>query len=179
MNESICSEFIQHLDQHGSLECGRAPEHIIAWIDDLNLPDGLARFMMHNWPQADGFITHIRISSSLSLYADEATGPLLKHKFLNAGFAPNGDWFVIDFSTETCRPGFVTLCEWTPWLDEPTDPRRFFEPIARSFESFLYRVVERLYLPTDSYAAKEFNEFLTRERRNEHGTEDAPHQPAV
>ena len=36
MNEDICAEFIHHLDQNGSLECGSAPDHIVAWIDDLN-----------------------------------------------------------------------------------------------------------------------------------------------
>ena len=167
MNESVCAEFIRHLDQDGALQCERPPDHIVAWIDDLNLPDGLARFMMQSWPQTDGSIAHIRINSSLSLYAHEVTGPFIEHQFINAGFAPNGDWFVIDFSTESCRPGFITLGEWTPWLDEPTDPRTYFVPIARSFESFLYRAIERLYLPTDSYAASEFRAFLNQEKKGE------------
>lgn len=164
MKNSVCEEFIHHLDQDGSLECDNAPEHIKKWLEDLNLPMGLLRFMQWEWPQTDGFIAHIRILSSASLYADEATAPLLKHKFINAGSAPNGDTFVIDFSTEACVPGFITHEEWSPCSDKPGDPREFFQPIARSFESFLYRAVEGRYLPTDYYAARDFNAFLADER---------------
>jgi hypothetical protein len=164
MNSHLCGEFIGHLDQDGSLQCGHAPEHIMKWLEELNLPMDLLRFMQWRWPQSDGYIAHISVRSSVSIHADEMTSPLLKHKFLNAGFAPNGDWFVIDFSTEACVPGFVTHEEWCPWTDETEDARKFFQPIARSLESFLCRAVEGRYLPTDYYAAKEFNAFLVDER---------------
>ena len=124
----------------------------------------LLRFMQWDWPQSDCQIAHITIQSSVSFHADEVTAHLLKHKFLNVGSAPNGDWFVIDFSTEACVPGFVTHEEWSPWRNEPQDPRQFFQPMTRSFESFLYRAVEGRYLPTDYYAAQEFNRFLAEER---------------
>jgi hypothetical protein len=62
-------------------------------------------------------------------------------------------------------PGFVTHEDWSPWNDEPQDARRFFQPIARSFDSFLYRVVEGKYLPSDYYAAKDFNKFLEEEKK--------------
>ena len=125
---------------------------------------GLLRFMQWDWPQSDCQIAHVSIKSSASFYADEATAPLLKHKFLNVGSAPNGDTFVIDFSTDACVPGFITHEEWSHLSDEPQDPRLFFQPIGRTFESFLYRAVEGRYIPTDYYAAKEFNRFLTDER---------------
>jgi len=164
MNQSLCREFIQHLDRDESLKSGYAPEHIINWFEKLGLPWDLLRFMQWDWPQTNCRIAHIAIKSSASLYADEATAHLLKNKFLNAGSAPNGDWFVIDFSTEACVPGFITHEEWSPWSREPENPRQFFQPIARSFDSFLYRVVESRYLPTDYYAAKAFNAFLKGER---------------
>jgi hypothetical protein len=164
MNQELCREFINHLDRNGSLKSGAAPKNIQKWLHGLALPNSLLRFMLWNWPQTDGQIGHISILSSASLYADEATAHLLKHKFLNAGSAPNGDLFVIDFSTESCVPGFITHEEWCPSSDEPQDPRLFFQPIARTFTSFLYRVVEDRYLPTDYYAAKEFNAFLKEEQ---------------
>ena len=164
MNNSVCEEFVQYLDKEGALECASAPGHIQTWLDDLNLPDGLASFMMCSWPQADGFIAHIRMNSSAALYADETTALLLKYKFMNAGSAPNGDWFVIDFSSKACIPGFIPLAEWDHQNQKPPNPRKYFQPIARSFESFLYRAVEGRYLPTDSYAAADFNAFLADER---------------
>ena len=165
MNHEICREFIHHLDQDGSLECGHAPEHIQRWLEELNLPVGFLTFMRWDWPQADGQIAHLTVRSSRSIYADDATVVLIAHKLLNIGSAPNGDWLVIDFSTEACGVGFVTHEEWSPWSDSPQDPRLFLQPIARSFASFLYRAVEGRYLPTDYYAARKFNSFLMEERR--------------
>ena len=167
MNHHLSREFIKYLDRDGDLESGYAPEQVATWLEQLALPYGLLCFMKWDWPQSDCQIAHIRILSSASIYADEATAHLLKHGLLNAGSAPNGDWFAVDFSAEACVPGFVTHEEWSPWGDEPRDARRFFQPVARSFESFLYRIVEDRYLPTDYYAAREFNTFLASERHVE------------
>lgn len=165
MNHELCGEFINHLDKNETLKCEHAPKNIQKWLHGLGLPNGLLNFMLWTWPQTEGQIGHISILPSVSLQADEATDHLLKHKFLNAGSAPNGDLFVIDFSTEACVPRFITHEEWSPSSDEPHDPRKFFQPIARTFESFLYRVVEGRYVPTDYYAAKEFNKFLADEQK--------------
>lgn len=164
MKRSVCREFLNHIDQDESLACAHAPEHIQKWLEDQNLPMGLLRVMQWDWPQSDGYIAHVHVKSSASLYADEVTAHLLRHKLLNIGSAPNGDWFVIDFSTEACVSGFVTHEEWSPWGEESESPRNFFQPIARSFDSFLYRAVEGRYLPTDYYAAKDFNAFIVDER---------------
>lgn len=164
MNSSLCEEFIHYLDRDKALNCDGAPEYIQTWIGELDLPEDLAHFMRHSWPQNDGYLSHIRLHSSTSLYNDEATALLLKCGFMNAGAAPNGDWFVIDFSMKVCVPGFIPLGEWSPAIDDPPNPRIFFQPIARSFDSFLYRVVEGRYLPTDSYAAKNLNAFLAGEK---------------
>jgi len=155
MNMNLCRDFISYLDQGGSLKSGNAPKNIEQWLEELNLPIDLLRFMQWSWPQTDCQMAHIRIRSS---------APLLRQNFLNVGSAPNGDWFVIDFSTEACAPGFITHEEWSPWNDNSEDPRQFFQPIARTFDAFLYRIVEERYLPFDYYAAKEFNAFLLNER---------------
>ena len=85
MNESLCSEFIRHLDQNGDLDCGSPPVHIENWIGDLRLPLELSRFLLFSWPQNDCELADISLHSSASIYADEATAPLLKDKLLNAG----------------------------------------------------------------------------------------------
>ena len=164
MKSSVCSEFIHHLDRDGSLACGNAPAKIQKWLERLKLPMDLLCLMRWDWPQTDGRIVHIDIKSSASIHADEATALLLPHKLINVGSAPNGDWFVIDFSTEAAVPGFITHEEWSPWSEPPNDPRKLFQPIARSFDSFLYRAVEDRYLPTDYYAARDFNAFIADER---------------
>ena len=89
---------------------------------------------------------------------------LLADKFLNVGYAPNGDLLVLDFSTEACVPGFI--CNDQFWGGDHTNSREFFQPIARTFESLLYRISEGRYIPTDYYAAFAFNKFLDEERKS-------------
>lgn len=174
MNESLCSEFIRHLDRNGDLGCDAPPVHIENWISDLRLPVELSRFLLFSWPQKDCKVADINIHSSASIYADEATAPLLKDKFFNAGWATSGDWFVVDFSNKDCIPGFIAQCEWNPWLDKPVKPRKFFQPIARSLDSLLFRITEGLYVPADYYAAKDFSEFLAKEQQVERSASDTP-----
>lgn len=163
MKYDICREFIYHLDRDSDLQCGHAPDEIQAWIRELPLPSGLCPMLCWAWPQAGDYVAHVCIFPSESIKRHEMTDLLLKSQFLNAGSAPSGDMFVIDFSTEDCAVGFVTHEGWNPWSDEPGDPRSSYQPIARSLSTFLYRAVEGRYLPTDYYAAKAFNEFLAEE----------------
>lgn len=164
MNYFLCARFIQYLNREDGLSCGHAPEHIKVWLEQLGLPTELLRFMQWEWPQVDCQIGPVAILSSASIYADEATAVLLKYKFLNIGSAPNGDWFAIDFFTDACQPGFVAHEKWSPWSDQPSDPRGFFEPIGRLLDSFLYRVVEDRFVPYDYDVAKDFNRFLADEK---------------
>jgi hypothetical protein len=158
MRGQVCSELIQHLDD-GTLECGHAPQDVKDWFETIDLPMELLRFMQWRWPQQDCQIAHLSILSSRNIKDDDFSVSLAKARFLLIGSAPNGDWLVIDFSRPGCPPGFVTHEEW----DQESDPKPLFEPIARSLESFLYRIAEGRYIPTDYYAAKPFNDFLREE----------------
>lgn len=163
MSRNLLSEFIYHLDSDDSMKLGHAPKNVQAWLEEVGLPMDLLRFLQWDWPQVDSQIGHIAVLSSKNLMADEQTEKLLGHKFLQLGSAPNGDLFVLDVSTEQCRPGFITHEEY--W-DHEDNPKEVFEPIARSLESLLYRIVEGRYLPTDYYAVKDFNAFLREEQKN-------------
>ena len=160
MRGDVCRELINHLDD-GELACGHAPQDVKDWFESLKLPMELLRFMQWNWPQEDGQLAHLSILSSRNLKDDDFSARLAEAGFLLIGAAPNGDWLVVDFGKGVCSPGFITHEEW----DQESDPRKFFEPIARSLESLLYRIAEKKYIPTDYYAAKPFNEFLREEER--------------
>ncbi len=158
MRGDVCKELMNHLDQ-GELKCGHAPQDVKDWLENLNLPMEFLRFMQWNWPQKNGKLAHLVIFSSQSIKDDEFSIRLAETGLLLIGFAPNGDWLVVDFLDPPCVPGFIAFAEW----DQESDPREFFEPVARSMESLLYRIAEKRYVPTDYYAAKPFNEFLHEE----------------
>ena len=160
MNTSLCASFLHHLDD-GGLEVGAASDEIQAWLTGIGLPIELLHLLQDDWPQADGDLGEMYlVFSSESIRADEMTPPLQEARFLNVGSAVNGDFFVIDFASEACIPGYVSHEEWSPDEDPPLNPRDFFQPIARSFESLLYRLVEGRFVPIDYYAAEEFNRLL-------------------
>lgn len=164
MDDYLLRAFISHLDRDQALAIGDAPASIQKWLEEIGLPLVLLRFMRWGWPQKDCDIALCSILSSESIYAHDATLIFLKFRFLNIGNAINGDWLVIDFSTDACAPGFIPFALWNPYTPEPKDPRELFQTITRSLDSFLYRAMEGRYIPLDSYAAQDFNEFLAEEK---------------
>jgi hypothetical protein len=64
--------------------------------------------------------------SAASIYEDKATPRLHAHKFLNIGYASDGDWIVIDVSTQKCTAGLLSHDEWNPWVEDQGDPRDAF-----------------------------------------------------
>lgn len=167
MNSDVCREFFYHLNLDRSLDVGSSPEAVVDWLKKIELPRGLKHLLMHSWPQSSGFVAgRVHVHSALSLTSNDLTNEILKHRLLNIGSAPNGDFLVIDLTTDNCVPGFISHSEWSPYYSEPGNPRDFLQPIARSFDSFLYRLVEERYLPTDYYAAKAHNQFLREEERD-------------
>ena len=163
MSYTLLSEFIQHLDIKNDMKLGHAPDEVQQRLEDIGLPLDILRFLQWSWPQRDTQIAHISILSSPHLINDELSENLLKQTFLQLGSAPNGDFFVLDFSSTQCRPGFITHEEYWEYENEL---RKIFIPIARSMESLFYRIVEGKYIPTDYYAAEEFNAFLRKEENS-------------
>ncbi len=162
MNKEAASWFIHHLDD-GSLEIEHAPDSVKEWLEELGLPDELWRFLSWSWPQKDCAIGPVDILCSKALPEQESIDVYVRHKLLPVGSGPNGDAFVIDFSTDSCAVGFVALSEYYG----EGDPREFYRPAARSIESFLYRITEGRYFPCDYYATGYFNEFLQAEAGHE------------
>jgi hypothetical protein len=164
MRFDLCKEFMCHLDD-GSLAVDHAPEEVAEWLEKSRLPMDLLRFLQWYWPQKSASLQHLLFWSSVSIMEDEQTERLMKHSLIPIGNAPNGDYLVLDFSKETCVPGFVSIhIDW----DEKAakKPRDSFAPLARTFESLLFRLVEQRYVPIDFPAARDFIEFLAEERAN-------------
>lgn len=77
---------------------------------------------------------------------------LLAEKLLPIGCAANGDTIVIRFTNDCAEVGMLSHEEMghgTPWLE-------VYVPALPSLDEFLLRIVDRLYLPIDRYAAREF-----------------------
>ncbi|MCE5327779.1 MAG: hypothetical protein LLG01_15340 [Planctomycetaceae bacterium] len=173
MAEELLSDFLRHLDRFGSMEIGTAPENIQKWLPTTGLPDFMVRLLMHNWPQVDSQVDHLVLFSSQRIHDFEATNPLIEQGLFIIGAGRSGDLVVVDFRSSACVPGFVSCEEWWPPAD---NARNFFQPIARSFESLLFRIIEGRYIPLDWYSAGFFNAFL-KEERESYGPINPPSTP--
>ena len=155
MNKEAATWFIHHLDDV-SPTIAHAPDDVQKWLKGLDLPFGLLLFLQWDWPQAPSYIGPVGIDPSSSLPKHPWIEALIAHKLLPIGSGANGDVFAIDYSAESCSVGYVTHEEYYG----EGDPRPFFEPAARSIETFLYIATEDRYFPCDYYAAKAHNQFL-------------------
>jgi hypothetical protein len=161
MRASVCSEFLHHLDGDARLAVGHSPKVVIAWLDRANLPWDLDHLIRFNWPQKSGYLAHLHVSSAKQILDADSLADFLPHRFLPIGSAPYGDSVVVRFDPDQCEVGFISHEEYSEHKD---DPGNVYQPIARTLESLLFKVVEGRYIPTDYYAAKEFNAFLKEER---------------
>jgi hypothetical protein len=161
MSYDVCRELICHLDKDGSLGIEASSKAVVKWLEAAELPWNLDMMIRHYWPQQESQIGHISWLTASELVQREQQPLFMAAKLLEVGSAPNGDPFVIDFSSDACAVGFVSHEEFS---DNEAEVRKVFQPIARSFASFLHRVAEERYLPTDYFAAKAFNEFLREEQ---------------
>jgi hypothetical protein len=162
MNGQAAYWLFNHIND-GSLAIGKAPKQTIEWFEKVGLPMQLLRLLKWNWPQKDCLIGPVSICKSSDIPNQHCIDVYIRHKLLPVGSGPNGDVFAIDFSVESCPVGFVTHEEYYG----EGDPRKFFSPAARSFESFLYRIAEGRYFPCDYYATGYFNDFLIAEATHE------------
>lgn len=162
MDSDVCRELLYHLDSDGSLSIGNAPAKVAKWLKALELPWALSQVLHFYWPQKCGSIAHIRLWPSRDLPKDPLLEELLDLKLLPIGCAPNGDSLVINFATDKCEVGFISHELWADEADKTPD--RIYQPIARTLDSFLYRIAEGKYVPTDYHAAQAFNKFLKEEK---------------
>ncbi|MFN7892330.1 MAG: hypothetical protein ACK5OC_18685 [Pirellula sp.] len=162
MNKEIASSLMHHIDD-GELDVGHAPDTIKQWFETLGLEMSFLRFMQWSWPQNECQIGPVSILGAQLIPNQDNIQSYLKDKLLPVGSGPNGDTFVVDFSTESCPVGFVTHEEFYG----EGSPRKFFRPAARSIESFLYRVAEGRYFPCDYFVTGDFNDFLRDEATHE------------
>lgn len=163
MDAELCGHFLTYLLRDSDMGVGAPNRKVRGWLNRQKLPRELSNFAQKLWPQRSCVWGSVSLNSLTDIMEDEIAARLAPFKFFCAGYSITGDAFVLDISTGACAPGFIPICEWDAWADQPPDPHPFFESIARTFDSFLFRVVENLFLPVDYYVAKRLNQFKAAE----------------
>ena len=163
MGHEICEDLFRHADRDGSLAVGGSPPEVIAWLEAAEIPNDLMNLFRHSWPQKAASIGHLTFHTRQDLFGNRL---LMKHKLLVIGNAPNGDLLAIRLKKDPPEIGIIDHDE-TARTDSPLD---YYQPIATSLDSLLYRLIENRYVPMDYHAAKAFNGFLEEEAKRSSGS---------
>ncbi|MEZ0277235.1 MAG: hypothetical protein ACAH88_20150 [Roseimicrobium sp.] len=161
MNSDLAAQFLHHLD-FGELSVGHAPDDVKAWLEDLDIPMDLRRLMQWTWPQKFCLIAGIAIYTSRDIQKFENIDIFLANKLFPLGHSKCGDEFALDFSVESFPVGFVRVGDYSE-----DNPRELLNYVARSLETFLYRVTEGKFVPYDADSAYLYNIFLKDEATHE------------
>ena len=161
MRASVCSEFLHYLHPDKEQGIGKPPQDVANWLDKTSLPAELLSLLRYDWLQEGAYFGHLYFMSARAIFNDEVRDDFLRQGFLNIGSAPNGDMLVICCDSDRCEVGFITHEEWWEHKDALAE---VYQPIARTLDTLLYKLVEGRYLPRDYYSAKGFNTFLAEER---------------
>ena len=156
MSVDVAREFLHHLDEDGEFAIGHSPPAVAAWLDQTDLPWELGQLLRFYWPQQNGYVRHLRLDAASDILKNPDLEKLLHRRIVPIGSAPNGDPLVIRCDGDRLEVGFLS--------HEIGDGTVKYQPIARTIESLLYRLMEGRYVPTDYHSAKAFNAFLAAER---------------
>jgi hypothetical protein len=154
MDYDLCVALIEHLD--ADTKCaGEASATDKSWLTSIGVPVPLLHILQFHWPVRDCTLSHFELMSVASIRREEFTDSLLKYKFLEIGCVLNGDWVVIDLSTDRFSPGYISHEDWSG--DSGDDPRVVFAPIAPSFVILLDYINKKQFIPVDYFEALDYN----------------------
>jgi hypothetical protein len=126
-----CRSIIKEFQSLHGLKAGQAPANLLSWLRGLDLPGNLLQLLQSDWPLTDCELGVLRLHSCRSMKADKATRIFLKHKLLLVGSMLDGDWVVVDFSTNACKAAIIPHDDdWNPWDNNFHDPRHLVRACA-------------------------------------------------
>jgi hypothetical protein len=136
-----------------SLKIGDCPARLKGAIEAMKLPTGLYQLLLFSWVNKEGYVHGDYVLYTIrDIVGYRGLDRFLSEKMLPIGSAANGDPIVIRFDEENFEVGMLSheeMHEVQNWAD-------IYAQVVPTLEEFLLRIVDRLYLPIDSFAAKEY-----------------------
>ena len=167
MEDQSCLElFMRKIAEDRKIRCGKVSLKDGEWLESLEefgLSMGIIRFFQWHWVLESDNFNCVDVEPVTIIAQEKDFLALIEDGFFCIGVTGCGSFFVLDMRSEGCQPGFLPCHNYSE--SNEVDPRKEFEPVARNFQSWLYRVMENKFTPMDYYEAKDFNEFLRGEQK--------------
>jgi hypothetical protein len=136
-----------------ALKIGYCPKNLNATIEALGLPTWLEQLLWWSWINKGGIVHGgSGLYSVAEIVKHHELTRYLSEKMLPIGWAANGDEIVIRFDDEGGEVGMISHEE----VYKSQQLSDVYHQVVPSLEEFLLRIVDRMYLPIDSFAAREY-----------------------
>jgi hypothetical protein len=163
MRTDLISDLFHHLNSAHKLGVGKCDKATHEKLERLEIPMDLRRTLQWYWTTLGGEVGGYELHSVNSIFQHEDFKQLSKYKMIPIGSAANGDILVINYQQENPAIGLVSHDEL--W-ESKGNPLEVYEVVTASIDEYLFRAVEKMYLPIDYYAARELNA-LKREMKSQ------------
>ena len=164
MEGFLLDDLLHFLEKQGDIALGDHHPEVLSTVEGLALPGSIDGLLRHGYWPSEGFDagtagphTLFGLRESVEDLGDLAA--FARAQMFPIGAAPNGDPLVLMASGDKVEVGLVSHDLF--WEDEVSDPSEAYVMVASSLEEYLWRIVEKRYLPLDYYAAKELAQLRT------------------
>jgi hypothetical protein len=159
MRDDLVSELLRHLQGLSDWKLGRCPRQTEITLRSLELPGGLARLFTRGWVNDK----HAYAGTYLLRTATEiATDPWLlvlrTHRMVPIGRARNQDVLVLRFAENLLIETGVVSRRLFYGNPGGFSAAHAYAPITRSFDEFLLRLADGLFVPGDFESARQWTE---------------------
>jgi hypothetical protein len=157
MRDDLVSELLRHLQGVHDWKLGPCPRQAQITLKSLELPVGLARLLSRSWVNArHAYVGTYLLRTASEIAADPWLLVLRTQRMVPIGRAHNQDVLVLRFAENgLIETGVVSrrLFHGNPGAFQTAQD---YAPITRSFDEFLLRLADGLFVPADFHSATQW-----------------------
>jgi hypothetical protein len=159
MRDDLVHELLRHLQGVEDWKLGRCPKQAEATLISLELPAGLTRLFLRGWVNdKHAYAGKYLLRTASEIAADPWLLVLRTHRMVPVGRAANQDVLVLRFAANGHIEIGVVSRKLFHGNPGEFHPAHAYASIARSFDDFLLRLADGLFVPGDFESARQWSQ---------------------
>jgi hypothetical protein len=159
MRDDLVSELLVHLQGVHDWKLGRCPRQAEVTLKALELPPGLSRLFARSWVNAkQAYVSTYLLRTASEIAADPWLLVLRTHRMVPVGHARNQDVLTLRFAENGLIETGVVSRKLFYGNPGGFQAAHAYAPITRSFDEFLLRVADGLFVPGDFESARQWTQ---------------------
>lgn len=159
MRDDLVCELLRHVQGLEDWKLGRCPKQAEATFKALELPPGLLRVLLRGWVNdRHAYAGKYLLRTASEIAADPWLLVLRTHRMLPIGRAANQDVLVLRFAENLLIETGVVSRKLFYGNPGGFSAAHAYAPVTRSFDEFLLRLADGLFVPGDFESARQWSE---------------------